>query len=200
MTDENYTTLLTMIKSLSERVDSLERENSELKKLTGKDRSSLIKKITNNLDSLDIPQVSFEQWTENTLALVESQLDIVFQNDLLSGINSVINHSIDQNTNPPIVVFDRKPNNYYCYDGDRWKPFEISDLNHFIGRIAYRFLVEFKNSWYTPNIKNIKEKDEYKTMYNSYYMNILGGDRMTDESRNQRIRHKLYLLIKQKPL
>jgi hypothetical protein len=198
MSSEDYTTLFTMVQSMSERLDILEEENRELKQLLGKNCNSLKRKAVNMIDTLPIPQISFEKWAENTLSLVGSHLNTVFQEDLLSGINSVINCSIDQCADLPIAVFDRKPNNYYCYENDNWKPLEISVLNHFIGRIAYRFLVEFKTCWYTPNIKNIQEKDEYKTMYNSYYMNILGGNRMTDESRNQRVRHSLYLLIKQK--
>jgi len=187
MSTEEYTTLFTMIQDLSQRIDLLEKENQELKQLVGKDSNLFKKRIVNMSDTLPIPQNSFEEWAEKTLSLVGSQLNTVFQEDLLTGINAVINHSVSQCDVLPIAVFDRKPNNYYYYDNDSWKPLEISGLNHFIGRIAYRFLVEFKTGWYTPNIKNIQERDDYKVMYNSYYMNILGSNRMTDESRNQRV-------------
>ena len=192
----NYETIFTLVQSLSTRVDNLENENRELKDLLGRTRGTAIKKLMNQIESLPILSISFDKWVEQTLSLVEQKLEVVFENDLLTGINSVINDSVNGSGELPIAVFNRKPNNYYYYQDDSWKPLELSVIDHFIGRIAYRFLVEFKRYWYVPNIENINKREDYKTMYNSYYMNILGG-KMTDESRNQRVRHALYLLIKQ---
>ena len=193
----DYETILTLVESLSSRVDNLEKENRELKELLGSTKSTAaIKKIINLVESLPIPSISFDKWVEQTLSLVEHKLDIVFENDLLTGINSVINDAINDSRELPIAVFNRKPNNYYYYQEDSWKPLELSVIDHFIGRIAYRFLVEFKRCWYVPNLEKINKREDYKTMYNTYYMNILGG-KMTDESRNQQTKHALYMLIKQ---
>jgi len=193
----NYETILTLVQSLSSRVDNLEKENRELKELLGSTRStSAIKKIINLVESLPIPSISFDKWADKTLLLVEHKLETVFENGLLTGINSVISDSINDSRELPIAVFNRRPNNYYYYQDDSWKPLEQSVIDHFIGRIAYRFLVEFKRCWYVPNLENINKREDYKTMYNTYYMNILGG-KMTDESRNQRAKHALYMLIKQ---
>ena len=192
-----YETILTLLQSLSNRVDNLENENRELKDLLGNTRSTAaIKKIINLVESLPIPPISFDKWADQTLLLVENKLEIVFKEDLLTGINSVINDSINDSGELPIAVFNRRPNNYYYYQDDSWKPLEMSVINHFIGRIAYRFLVEFKRCWYVPNLDNINKREDYKIMYNSYYMNILGG-KMTDESRNKRVKNTLYMLIKQ---
>ena len=191
-----YETILTLIQSLSNRVDNLENENRELKDLLGNTKNTAIKKLINQGESLPIPPISFDKWADQTLALVENKLEIVFEKDLLTGINSVINDSINESGELPIAVFNRRPNNYYYYQDDSWKPLELSVIDHFIGRIAYRFLVEFKRCWYVPNLDNINKREDYKTMYNSYYMNILGG-RMTDESRNKRVKNTLYMLIKQ---
>jgi len=192
-----YETILTLLQSLSNRVENLENENRELKDLLGNTRSTAaIKKIINLVESLPIPPISFDKWADQTLLLVENKLEIVFKEDLLTGINSVINDSINDSGELPIAVFNRRPNNYYYYQDDSWKPLEMSVINHFIGRIAYRFLVEFKRCWYVPNLDNINKREDYKIMYNSYYMNILGG-KMTDESRNKRVKNTLYMLIKQ---
>jgi len=192
-----YETILTLLQSLSNRVDNLENENRELKDLLGNTRSTAaIKKIINLVESLPIPPISFDKWADKTLLLVENKLETVFENGLLEGINSVISESINESGELPIAVFNRRPNNYYYYQDDSWKPLELSVIDHFIGRIAYRFLVEFKRCWYVPNLDNINKREDYKIMYNSYYMNILGG-KMTDESRNKRVKNTLYMLIKQ---
>jgi hypothetical protein len=188
-----YENILNLIQSLTTRVDNLEKENRELKDLS---RNTAIKKIINLVESLPIPPINFDKWADQTLLLVEKNLEVVFQKDLLTGINSVINDSINESGELPIAVFNRRPNNYYYYQDDSWKPLEMSVIDHFIGRIAYRFLVEFKRCWYVPNLDNINKREDYKIMYNSYYMNILGG-KMTDESRNRRVKNALYMLIKQ---
>jgi hypothetical protein len=191
----NDPTVRKSFQTLFQKVEYLEKEVYRLKELLNSKPPDLVKKSL--VDSLPTPSISFDKWAEQTLLLVEDKLEVVFQNDLLKGINSVITDSVNESGELPIAVFNRKPHNYYYYQDDCWKPLELSELNHFIGRIAYRFLVEFKRCWYVPNIDNINQHEDYKTMYNSYYMNILGGTRMTDESRNQRVRHNLYTLIKQ---
>jgi len=74
-----YETILTLLQSLSNRVDNLENENRELKDLLGNTRSTAaIKKIINLVESLPIPPISFDKWADKTLLLVENKLETVF--------------------------------------------------------------------------------------------------------------------------
>jgi hypothetical protein len=195
-----------MINKICERVDSLEKENQYLKEQMKKiletnehkNGKNTPQKMIDFLEEQPPPSISFNNWIEHTLSLVQHNLDVVFKNDLLTGINTVLTDSINNYTYLPIAVFDRKPNTFYYYnDDEKWTILDLLDLNKFIGRIAYRFLVDFNLHWYQPNIKNIKGSEEYQSMYNSYYLNILGGHRLTDESRNQRVKNAIYMLLKQ---
>ena len=137
----NYETIFTLVQSLSTRVDNLENENRELKDLLGRTRGTAIKKLMNQIESLPILSISFDKWVEQTLSLVEQKLEVVFENDLLTGINSVINDSVNGSGELPIAVFNRKPNNYYYYQDDSWKPLELSVIDHFISiNIAFFFI------------------------------------------------------------
>ena len=195
-----------MIYKINERLDVLEKENQYLKEQlrkiletnehkTGK---STPQKMIDFLEEQPAPSIPFNAWIEYTLSLVQHNLEVVFKNDLITGINTVLTDSINNYTYLPIAVFERKPNIFYYYnDDEKWVILDLLDLNKFIGRIAYRFLVDFNLHWYQPNIKNIKDSEEYLSMYNSYYLIILGGHRLTDESRNQRVKHTIYKLLKQ---
>ena len=203
---ENYGYILNMIQQLSQRVDFLETENNclkdQIKRIFDSNEKNVGKntpqKMISILEEQPSPSISFNNWIEHTLSLVKENLEIVFKNDLLTGINSALTDSINSYTYLPIAVFERKPNIFYYYnEEEQWTVLELSDLNKFIGRIAYRFLVEFNINWYQPNVKNIKESEEYQSMYNSYYLSILGGHRLTDETRNQRVKNAIYLSLKQ---
>ena len=195
-------TLLNMINDLRIRMDKLEEENIELrKKLSVENRHMALKmkksEITINelLESNPIPSISLKDWVEVLLSQVPTHLEIVFNDSLLDGINSVFKSNSE---NLPIIAFKKKSNTfYYCDDIKGWILLETSEFDNIIDRISYRFLVAFNKEWYQPNIENIKHNEEYKNMYNSYYMKILGGTRMSDESRRNHVRNTFYRLIKQ---
>ena len=60
------------------------------------------------------------------------------------------------------------------------------------------FLLQFNISWYQPNIQNIKNFEEYKNKYDSYYLKILGGNRISNEVRHNRIQQYFYKLIRER--
>ena len=71
-------------------------------------------------------------------------------------------------------------------------------FDELISRICYRLLTEFKKCWYDVNIHKINTQEEYKNLYNSYYMKILGGNnKISKESFNNRIKSYFYNLIKE---
>jgi hypothetical protein len=195
--------LFSMIQNLSLRIDTLEKDNIELKhrisSLKNIETRKGAKEIFEVLKECPKPSIAFKDWVELLLTLVQEKLNVVFENDLLHGINDVLKTGVENIETIPLIVFDRKPNSFYCYDETgNWSLIQISDFDNIIGRISYRFLVEFNRSWYQPNIKKIQESEEYKDLYNNYYIKILGGNRISDESRCQRVRNTLYNLIKHK--
>jgi len=185
--------LVSMVNDLTVRVDRLEKENAELKRKSVMKNSE--KTINELLETQPSPSISFKEWVELILSDVPTHLEVVFNDSLLAGMNSVLKTTLE---NIPILAFKKKSNAFYYYDDDQgWVLLETSEFDKILGRISYRFLVAFNKDWYQPNIGNIQASEEYKSMYNSYYMKILGGTRMSDESRFNRVRYAFYNLIKQ---
>jgi hypothetical protein len=181
-----------MVQELAQRVDKLEQDNQELRgMLEGRTINRLIQ-----FDNIPEPSVSYEDWINFILSSVKQQLTTVFENDLLTGMNQVFRRAIDEFTSLPILVFDRKPQTFYYYVDSSWKVLENSDLENIMKRISYRFLADFNTEWYQLHKNKVRESEEFNSLYIEYHKKILGGTRISDESRYQRIRHNIYTWIK----
>jgi len=190
--DHNIGELYEIIKNLTKRIEVLENEKEH-----PKGKSNRIEKI---LRELSPPSLLFVDWVNNLLNRVEYYLETVFNNDLHLAIKRLLSDSISTDReNLPIIVLNKKSNTFYYYNEEgNWTllentVFEIKIIN----RINYRFLSDFNRLWYEKNAEKIKNSEEYSNLYNDYYMKILGGNRMSDDSRNQKIRKHLYGILKQ---
>jgi len=190
--DHNIGELYEIIKNLTKRIEVLENEKEHPK---GKSN-----RIEKTLRELSLPSLLFVDWVNNLLNRVEYYLETVFNNDLLFAIKRLLSDSISTDReNLPIIVLNKKSNTFYYYNEEgNWTllentVFEIKIIN----RINYRFLSDFNRLWYEKNAEKIKNSEEYSNLYNDYYMKILGGNRMSDDSRNQKIRKHLYGILKQ---
>jgi len=195
-----------IINELRERIDILENENKEMKKTIieiTKNSSSQFRcfhnRVLNILRLQPNPSISFVEWTNHLMNNVESKLEVVFQNDLLTGINSLLKDSVENLDNPPVLAFHKRTNIFYYYneENNNWTLLEDTEFDKILKKIDYRFLVEFNRCWYQVYKKKIQENTEYKDMYAAYHLKILGGEKMLDEIRYRRIRHVFYNHIKQ---
>jgi hypothetical protein len=190
--DHDIGELYKIIKNLTERIEVLENEKEH-----PKGKSNRIEKI---LREISPPSILFVDWVNSILNRVEYYLETVFNNDLLFAVKKLLSDSLYNNTeNLPIIVLNKRSNTFYYYNEDEnWTLLENTDFDiKILNRINYRFLFEFNRLWYEKNAQNIKDSDEYKDLYNDYYLKILGGNRMSDDSRNQKIRKHLYGILKE---
>lgn len=182
--------LYEIIKQLKKRIEILENEKEHPKGKTNQ--------ILKVLKERSPPYTIFSEWLNNILDKIENYLDCVFNNDLLYAIKKLLNDSLYDKDNIPIIILNKKPNIFYYYNDDNeWVLLENTDFDIKISnRIAYRFLYEFNRLWYEKNIQKIRETEEYNNLYNDYYLKILGGNRMSDDSRNQKIRKHFNQILK----
>lgn len=186
--------LRTMVHQLTLRVEQLEKDNRELRERG----TSIISKREPKLARLSPASLSYTDWINTLFSFIPNQLNTVFENGLIAGIKGVFDTSVQSTSILPIAVFDKRPGTFYYYnENGTWTVMEPAEFNTIVNRICYHFVVEFKRHWYDPNLKKIQELDEYRDKYNDYYMKILGGTRISDDSRRQRIRNYVYQLIKQ---
>jgi len=182
-----------LIQELSRRVSKLEKENSQLK---GSIRRKL--KFNDILNQNAKPEFQFKLWCDMIMDNVDKYLNTVYNNDLLTATNELFTHFIDSyHDKLPIRAYDIKPNTFYIYDqDDSWTPISNIEFDKLLARISHRFLVEFNRCWCVVNREKIETMNTYKDMYMDYYRRILGGDRISDETRHNRIRQHIYGKIK----
>ena len=185
--------MFSLIQELSIRITKLEKENSQLK-------GSIKRKLKFNdiLNQAAKPDFNYNAWIDMLLDNVDKHLQTVFNVDLLTATNELFNNFIDlHNEKLPLRAYDIKPNVFYIYDIDNtWTPILNTDFDKLLARISHRFLVEFNRCWCIVNREKIETLDSYKELYIDYYRKILGGEKITDESRYSRIRHYIYGKIK----
>jgi hypothetical protein len=185
--------LRAIVQQLTLRVEQLEKDNRELRQ-----QRTVTNKHEPKMALLSPASHSYMDWINTMFSYIPDQLNTVFENDLIAGIKGVFDASVQNTAILPIAVFDKRPGTFYYYnENGAWTVMEPAEFNTIVNRICYHFVVEFKRHWYDPNLKKIQELNEYRDKYNDYYMKILGGTRISDDSRRQRIRNYVYQLIKQ---
>ena len=182
-----------LIQELSIRITKLEKENAQLK-------GCVKRKLNFNeiLNQTEKPEFNYNAWIDMLLNNVEKHLQTVYNSDLLQATNVLLDWFIDNYDNKiPIRAYDVKPNTFYIYDVDNiWTKISSVDFDKLLARISHKFLVEFNRCWCVVNREKIETVDSYKEMYMDYYRKILGGEKITDESRYNRIRQHIYGKIK----
>jgi hypothetical protein len=184
--------MFSLIQELSIRINKLEKENAKLKNSV---------KIREKRDFNDIlnetnrPHISLDDWINTLLDSVEQKLEVVYKNELHTGIISLFEDSIDE---IPLRAYDVKHNMFYHYDKDSlsWQVFSKTDFNKMLVRISHRFLVEFNRCWCIVNKEKIEKNEDFQKIYMDYYLKILGGNKLSDELRFKKIRHIIYGMIK----
>jgi hypothetical protein len=112
----------------------------ELEQKFAKLQSSIIttrrKSIQEYLEQLAPPSQTFAEWT-SSLEITLPALETVFQNDLKSGIQQVLDVPL---TNLPIRAFSQKPNIFYLYDTEsEWRQMSADEFVKFVNKIERKF-------------------------------------------------------------
>ena len=203
-----YQELVSYVKLLAKRIEKLESENEKLKGCV------LKKKKTDMLDQLNdeltIPNMGFKEWMDNLD--YKSSIETVFSEDLLTGMIEVLEKGVNKvsildSVNLPLRAYSNKPNQFYVFDisseGDgekeekenKWSLLLNADLDKWFTYMGKRFLIEFK-AWFDKNEELIQKDERMSNKYVEFLQKTLGGQRMTEDGRNHRLRQHIYKVIK----
>jgi hypothetical protein len=108
----------------------------ELEQKFAKLQSSIIttrrKTIQEYLEQLAPPTQTFAEWS-TSLEIKKEALEAVFQNDLKSGIQYVLDIPL---SDLPLRAFSQKPNIFYLYDTDsEWRQMSSDEFTKFVNKI-----------------------------------------------------------------
>lgn len=191
------------MQTMALRIDKLEKDNASLKQ-TQKKKIHLLEWL-NGATRKDLnPILTFSMWVnQNIIPFVHEYLELVYKTDLLNGMTQLFDRALSgiELEQVPICAFESKPNTLYIYkkildettnaEKTQWIYITNSDFDTYLSIISHQFLVEFNTHWYSKHKEKIHVDETYKETYVNYYKSVLGGDRMSDESRNHRIRQHL---------
>ena len=191
-----------IIKQLSLRVSKLERENIQLRNFAAKlNRKVNILEWLNNREK---PIKTLKEWIIGFD--YKNSMDVIFEKDIPSAVINTFENGDGELTlrdveNIPIRVFLQKKNTIYVYGKERsddtdpkWYILSDNVFDKWIDYIVNRFIFEFP-TWFDNQLqKNPKHATELEEQKNAYYQKLLGV-KLTEESRNQRVRHTIYKIL-----
>jgi len=193
--------LFQYVKELSVRVIKLEKENQQLKQYVCKQ-----KKQIDVLDWLNtrydcVPGMDFTNWMTNLP--IDDYLEQVFEYDLLTAMMKCFDDHFKNLEEIPIRAFTKKNAEFYIYDTSadcsektkKWLKILNKQLDKWFSYLSQKLVAAFKN-WYESNKELIDTNEQTKEKYFDYFQKVLGG-KMTDTTRNHRLRQYLFTKLKQ---
>lgn len=184
------------------RIDKLEKENSRLKTNNNKRKIKVLDYL--NKEAYDKPFYNLADWMRHViLPDVKNYLEVVFENDLLTGITNLLTNNVTNSDKlVPFISFQCDKNTFYVYDVEKkygtteWMKIDSHELDQYLCRISKQFIYDFNNVWHKEHDDLIKNDQEYEEKSVHYYTKILGGIKMKDETRYKKIRENVYQTIK----
>lgn len=182
--------LFKLVQHLLVQTTSLQKEVDKLKNNADNRTRKL---VINSLNIGELPTSPFEDWILIKRPIKLYYLDLVYQEDLITGIKKYISELIiAENINIPIRTFAEKPNTIYVYSREEpgntpsWKIMPIKQFMKWINRIAHRFSQEF--SIMQAEIFDIHNSSEAEKDKNIIFMMKINGGKVSEEKRANDIR------------
>jgi hypothetical protein len=191
--DKLLTNLLYEFEKMKVEHKKILMENKKILTLLNKKQKIDIE-IRLNSASGPIPEITWSEWIDS-IPVLNCHLEIVFKNDLLTGLlqcfTDVIQNSIVKII--PCCAFIQKTNTIYSYDKKenttkKWKVVNMVEIKKTIAILSDRFLKLFRN--YTP--KDIHTWKENEMIYSQ---KIMGMDYCI--KRGNLLKDHLFSLLKQ---
>jgi hypothetical protein len=193
--------MYSLIQDMVLRIDKLEKENKKYRNMQ-KNKINIIDWLNAKTSK---PPILFSKWiAETVFPNIKENLETVFTTDLMTGILKSFDKAIEmtKESDLPICTFDIKNLTFYVFDNQpgqeipSWFKISNTDFENYLAKIDHQFLVDFNKNWYVINKDKMETDESFKDKYICYHKSILGGDRMSDQTRYNKIRHKLYEKLK----
>ena len=197
--------MYSLMQDLVVRVDKLEKENAKYRQIQNKKVN-----VADWLNTKAPPAIVFSRWIKDILfPYVKECLPIVFEVDLYNGVVAAFTKAIASmdESQIPFKAYDGRTINFYVFDHPknqeeqdppRWYKITSTEFDRYLAKIDHQFLVDFNRNWYCLNKHRMETEESFKDKYIAYHKAILGGDRLSDESRHSKIRHRLYENIRRR--
>lgn len=185
---------------ISQTVKELVRSNNVLKTEIAELRrqSQKQKKKIPIIDLLKKNYTPTENYTEYlNIEIIRADLETIFANDLLYGIQEIIQNKCSNEDNCPLQAFDVNENKIYGYtETQNWEIISKENFKEIILKIIKLIMGEFKR-WQDEHIHELYT-DSFSQIYFKNIQKVMSGN-ITNEKLCKKIHDNLYKSLK-KPI
>jgi hypothetical protein len=125
-------------KTLSKLVITLYKKVDELEKKLKNNVPDKNINIINWLSENETPDISFKEWVK-TINIDEATIKNIIKRDFINGLTDLLEIYI-YNSDIPIRAFDRKANELYIYETDKWGIMNNERFTNFINTLSRAIL------------------------------------------------------------
>jgi len=172
----------------------LRKDVEELKKwVQTKKRKINILEWLNETPGSNPTQTNYKDYMVN-LIVSRKDLEIVFNTDLITGVQDILEKYFSENDMAPFQSFDQKDNLIYAYtEKSKWELLSNDDFNKMIFKITKQFLTEFQR-WKEENEDKLYT-DHFSTIVIQNTKKVIGGN-ISLEKQQDKIHRNLYKYFK----
>lgn len=185
-----------LMKNMMMRIDKLEQENSKLKQ----NQRTTVNVLDWLNKSPNQPNITFFDWMkEKILPKVHTYLEIVFTEDLITGIIQVIEDAIASSLTDeiPLRIFENRNNIFYIYKNEKsenkntWVQITNTMFDKYMSAISNHFVTVFDKYWVQVNKDKIERDETYKEMYLNYNNKVCSDNDTTYKRIREHVQKRL---------
>lgn len=181
--DTSISDLLLIVKELSNKYETVVKELSLLRKYVEKTKRQI--NIPDWLDNNYPCEHNFKDWIRD-FNINETHLELIFETDLITGFNKIIEECFIINDTIPIRCFKQKKSVFYI-SSKRWKMMNEKEFEFMINCINSK-IIHLLKKWQDSNASLIEYNSD---LYQKNVMNVLGGN-ISSSVFNTRIKNILF--------
>jgi hypothetical protein len=154
------------------------------------------KKDETNTDVSPIePKMNFYDFNKTYLyPKIKDYLDIVFENDLFTGIKYLFENNMFENM--PIYNSNGRITSFYIFENDTWSKLSTERLNKYIEQIIEEFMFVFNSEWIQVNQEKLLVDEGYQEKYLKYMEKFVGTNINHQEKITSQLKSFLAKLLK----
>ena len=145
--------------------------------------------------SQTIPEMNFYEFNQNYLyPKIKDYLDIVFENDLFTGIKYLFENNTFENM--PIYNSNGRTTSFYIFENNNWTKLSTEKLNKYIEQITEEFMFVFNSEWIQVNQEKLLTDEIFQQNYMKYTEKFVGNSSTHQEKITSQLKPFLSKLLK----
>ena len=181
--------LYLLVQELAAKCGKQEKEIQALKGYVRKTKKKI--NILEWLNTNCAAVTDYNMFIEN-ISVNDIHLDMVFKNDIIFGITTIIQEALSRCADPPVRCFDCNMSSFFVFSHKEktWKILNGIDVNKMINIIQSKIMFAFK-LWQGRNMKKIMSDQFKDNYYQTCVIKVMGGN-LSKQTIYSKVKNGLY--------